>query len=353
MIKRIKLLLFVVTCIFNALVAQNSVNIGLLIQDKSEFAAVQGAELAVMIANKSGGLNGIPFRVITKSMEGPWGTGSKQAVSLVWDDKVCALIGSHDGRNAHLVEQASAKSITPFISAWTSDPTLSQAFIPWFFNCVPNDEQQAEAITDEIFKKNRLRKTIVITDYSYDSNQALKSYLKIVSQKGYSKPLTLNYDSCSKTPGRFLSDIKSSDAECIILLSGPVASFHMIELLKKSGISTKVYGSFLNLNENKLSEYEYQKLRKAVIFPDAGWSATKLADFEKNYKLQYGKTPGAAAAFSFEATNVLIEAIRVSGNTNNDKITQALSQQKYEGITGKVQFDNLGIRRNACFFNSL
>ena len=130
-----------------------TINIGLLVQDKSSLAAKQSAELAIKMANNDGGINGCQIQLLTKDMEGPWGTGSKQAIKLVFEDKVWALLGSHDGRNAHLVEQAATKSIVVFISAWSSDPTLSQAFVPWFFNCVPNDRQQADAMTEEIFNK--------------------------------------------------------------------------------------------------------------------------------------------------------------------------------------------------------
>ncbi len=83
-------------------------------------------------------------------MEGPWGTGSKQAVELIFDEEVWAILGSHDGRNAHLVEQVSAKSRVVFMSAWSGDPTLSQAFVPWFFNCVFNDLQVSDVLIDEI-----------------------------------------------------------------------------------------------------------------------------------------------------------------------------------------------------------
>lgn len=106
------------------------IKIGLLIPDSKSTAAVQGAELAVRVANEKDGLNGRHFELIVRSMEGPWGTGSKEAVSLIFEEKVWALLGSHDGRNAHLVEQAATRSIVVFVSAWTGDPTLSQAFIP-------------------------------------------------------------------------------------------------------------------------------------------------------------------------------------------------------------------------------
>src|SRR4030065_2578466 len=114
------------------------VKIGLLIPDSKSVAAKQGAELAILKANENKGFQGRPFQLVVRSMEGPWGTGSKQAVDLIFEEKVWALLGSHDGRNAHLVEQAATKAIVPFVSVWAGDPSLSQAFVPWFFNCVPN-----------------------------------------------------------------------------------------------------------------------------------------------------------------------------------------------------------------------
>ncbi|NLJ44013.1 MAG: ABC transporter substrate-binding protein, partial [Bacteroidales bacterium] len=84
----------------------DTIKIGLLIQDKGSEAAIRGAELAVRKANLQGGFEGKKFSLVVRSMEGPWGTGSKQAVNLIFEEKVWALTGCHDGRNAHLVEQA-------------------------------------------------------------------------------------------------------------------------------------------------------------------------------------------------------------------------------------------------------
>jgi ABC-type branched-subunit amino acid transport system substrate-binding protein len=108
-----------------------TIKIGLLIHENTSMAAKRGAELAIRKANENGGFNGKSFLLVVKSMEGPWGTGSKQAVSLIFEDQVCALMGSPDGRNGHLVEQVATKTRIIFISTWASDPTLAQAFVPW------------------------------------------------------------------------------------------------------------------------------------------------------------------------------------------------------------------------------
>src|SRR5512139_444498 len=68
---------------------KNPIKIGLLIQNKNSVAAKNGAELAIINAN-SGSDKGIKFELVVRSMEGPWGTGSKQAVDLVFDEEVVA-----------------------------------------------------------------------------------------------------------------------------------------------------------------------------------------------------------------------------------------------------------------------
>ena len=184
----------VVACTFllipGSLTSQNRelssgvLKIGLLIPDIKSVEAKFGAELAIQEANKSGGMKGQKFQLVTRSMEGPWGTGSKEAVSLIFDEEVWAIMGSHDGRNAHLVEQVTSKTRMVFLSAWASDATLSQAFVPWYFSCVPNDNQQALTLIDEIYSKRKITKIATVSDTGYDSKSALKSFLKKAKSNG-------------------------------------------------------------------------------------------------------------------------------------------------------------------------
>ncbi|NQU79931.1 MAG: hypothetical protein HQ543_00240 [Bacteroidetes bacterium] len=120
-----------------------TIKIGLLIPDKEALAAKHSAELAIRKANSRGGYSGLPFQLVVRSTEGLWGNGSKDSVSLVFDDEVVAIMGSLDGRNAHLAEQVATKTRLIFLSSWATDMTLSKALVPWYFRCLPNDKQQA------------------------------------------------------------------------------------------------------------------------------------------------------------------------------------------------------------------
>ena len=208
--------------------ADTTVKIGLLIQDNNSLAARYGAELAIRNANETGGYKGKKFQLVTRSMEGPWGTGSKQAVDLIYKENVCVLMGSHDGRNAHLVEQVSAKERIVFLSAWASDPTLAQAFVPWYFSCVPNDLQQADAFINEIYNKRKLIRIVAITDNGYDSKMAMESLVKKIKTAGKTEPIEFFYDNPVQDFDEILEKISKSAADGIILFGKPSSSLKFI-----------------------------------------------------------------------------------------------------------------------------
>ncbi len=322
----------------------NPVKIGLLIQDKTSLAAKHGAELAIKIANEKGGFNGRPFQLITKSMEGPWGTGSKQAVDLIFEDEVWALLGSHDGRNAHLVEQAATKSIVVFVSVWSSDPTLAQAFVPWFFNCVPNDRQQADALIEEIYNKRRLTRVATITDQAYDSKMALKSYLQGLNLAGKNKPVQFLFEKY-KTDLNVLADqIKKAEINSIVLFCQPSASLQIIRTLRQSKMDLPVFGSLSILNEDVLSPSELHEFDNLISSASGTLKGSGSMTFRQEYQKTFGKMPGRVAAYAFDGMNALIDAIRTSGSPEREKIQQALFKMDFEGVTGRVRFDDKGNR---------
>ncbi|MFO7369979.1 MAG: ABC transporter substrate-binding protein [Bacteroidales bacterium] len=351
---RLYLIGFLFACI-PATIAQpvDPVKIGLLIQDKTSLAAKQGAELAVKNANKNGGLNGRPFLLVVKSMEGPWGTGSKQAVDLIWNHKVWALIGSHDGRNAHLVEQAATRSIVVFISAWSSDPTLSQAFVPWFFNCVPNDRQQADALVNEIYERRKLSGIITISDNAYDSNLAFKNFVMSLKEAGKPQPVQYRYEDYSSRIDELANQIKQKNAGAIALFCSPATTLKLIRLFKKHSISLPVYSPLSVLDENALSQAELQECSSALLVPRIQLPGARKTAFQLEYQRMHGETPGLVAAYAFDATNILIEAMRIAGSPDREKLQQALSSIRHEGVTGTVHFDDKGNRKGVLVVSSL
>ena len=328
------------------------VKIGLLLSDSKSLAAKYGAELAILNANRKHGKNGIEFELVVKSMEGPWGTGSKQAVAMIFDDDVAAILGSHDGRNAHLVEQVSAKSRVVFLSAWSSDPTLSQAFVPWFFNCVPNDVQQADALFEEIYKKRLLTDIVVVSDKSYDSKSGLNSFLKNVTMEGKATPFQYLYDSADADINDLTEKIISPATDCVVMFILPPVSVKIIKQIKLNHLNLPVFGSLELLDENRIHGKDLKDYEKVAFVSSVNMSDRIGISFCEDYNKTYGNMPGAVAAYAFDGMNILIESIRKAG-TEREKLQKYIADINYDGVTGTIQFDDKGNRKGTPGFVEL
>jgi len=321
----------------------NPIKIGLLIRDHKSVEARFGAEMAIRKANEKGGLSGHKFELVTRSMEGSWGTGSKQAVDLIFKEEVWALLGSIDGRNAHLVEQATTKTRIVFLSAWAGDPTLSQAFVPWYFSCVPNDNQKATALIEEINKNKNITKIAVVSDNGYDSKLALKTFVKTSKTEGKLELLQFFYDNSPQNFDKLLDQINKAGINGILLFGKPAASIKIIQQMREKKMSQPVFGTLSLLGENEFFEEKPANYEGVTLITSGNWLGLRALSFQNEFQKKYDKLPGAVAAYAFDGMNIIIEAIKNAG-FDREKLQKAMSNIHYQGVTGSIQFDEKGNR---------
>lgn len=324
--------------------SSEAIVLGLLVEDSVLVDARYGAEFAVKEINRKGGLKGKPIELSVRSMEGPWGVGSKQAVDLVFDRQAWALVGLLNGRNSHLVEQVAAKTNVPFISAWASDPTLSKAYVPQFFNCIPNSEQQGRVILNEVSDHRGFDKWILVSDDDYESRIAVESLLNIdeyMTNKA-SKKVELNSSEDFEDLTRAL---REKMPEALVVFCEPELSFDLIRFLRTSGIMIPVYSNLNLLHENTYSRVVSEEFEELYLCVDGPWMTDRESDFVLNFRDEFGRDPGAMAAYAYDAVQILAEAITLSG-PDPKKLKQSLSKTSYSGKTGAVEFDSYGNRKS-------
>ena len=77
-----------------------------------------------------------------------------------------------------------------------------------------------------------------------------------------------------------------------------------------------------------------------VFFP--GEPRPEVQKFVKGFEERYQKTPNVFAAVAYDATNLMIHAIKQAG-TEREAIREALAQIKdFPGVTGKITFSDAG-----------
>jgi len=309
-----------------------SINIGLLIPDSSNTLLIGVAEQAVVKANKLGGYQNKDFKLVVRSAEGLWGTGSKESVAFVYEDEVCAIVGSLDGRNAHLAEQVAAKSHLSYIETYATDPTLSQAFVPWFMRVVPNDDQQAKALVELIVKNGGGKIGILSTD-NYDARYAVKSLTMEATRKTGSAPAIISVDSPGKQEPRIIEKIRNSALEHLIVPFDAASNRDLLVSLKKAMPSLRIYGTLhftMGAEIRKIKWLDYEGM--FMISAGPIWIG--------NDYLFHPARSGSA----YDAVDLVIQSIKQVG-TDREAIKNYLLKIHYdEGKTGPISFDEMGNR---------
>lgn len=71
--------------------------------------------------------------------------------------------------------------------------------------------------------------------------------------------------------------------------------------------------------------------------------------FEKNYMQKFDSNIDLYAAFAYDATQVLIAAMRQANSVDPKRVTQALHEIRFAGMTGAISFNQQGDLNNPVF----
>jgi branched-chain amino acid transport system substrate-binding protein len=313
--------------------SQSTIKVGFLIRDKSDVAVQRAAELAIEDANARGGYRGQKFELVTRSCNGPWGITSKQAVALIYEDQVPIVVTALDGRNAHLAEQVTAKSHVVMLSTLSSDPSLSRAYVPWYFRMVPDDKQQAEALVEQIYQNDATQKVAVISLDDYDGKTSTEAFLDEAKEKGYPVPVTF----IGLDEKELLEKIENSSWDAVVLAG---SSENSIAIIKQ--IDSKNLHAFLNLS-NFMQDYQSDIMEKIHFSNAMDFNQSSLENFETNYQKKFKSHPFPSMAYVYDGIIMATEAIAKFG-PDSEAIRQGFKNLEYKGITGKIAFGKLGNR---------
>src|SRR5581483_782554 len=112
---------------------------------------LHGAQMAVDEVNAAGGYCGKPFRLMLHNDSAIWGASSNEVVKMVYDEKVWAMFGSISGDTTHIALRVTLKAETPLINSASTDPTIPETIIPWYFTDIQDDRVQGYTLARHIY----------------------------------------------------------------------------------------------------------------------------------------------------------------------------------------------------------
>jgi len=329
---------------------QETINIGLIVStqlSKSELAlaANHGAELAINQANRAGGYNHKDFKLLVRSCDGPWGAAAKEAVSLITDFNIKAILTSLDGRNAHLIEQVATKAKVMILSTRATDPTLSQAFVPWYFRCLPDDNQLALVLANELVNIRKCGRLIIVSENNYDGRMASGSFIKQLKKMEVQIPNLLFYDQLNPEFDNLIKQIVETGIQNLVVFGGPENSLRLFKAINETEKNFYIYGTFTIMGENNTMKEFWEYAENMVLISSDFWFTTKGKKFQDVFRETYNYQPGSVAAYAYDGVGLIIEAIRKSG-LEREAIIESMKEIRYEGVTGSIEFDANGNRND-------
>ena len=303
---------------------------------------VRGAELAVNEANRLGGYQGIPFRLVARWADRPWISGANELIRLAYADGICALVGSLDGETTHLAEQVATKAWIPLLSPLASDDTLTQIRLPWIFSLPPADREQALLLVSQGIAPRCLQRLGMITSTDHDGRVFADSMTAVLKREGlvpaFHFTVSLKEDDWTDLARR-ASDF-SPDGLILRLPAVPLLQF--IEQLNRRQLACPLFLPWIpGLDAASLHERYAGDL--ACIRPFDESSERYLHHpFVAAYEKAYQCRPDPGAAYAFDAVSLLIQCIRAQG-PHRIELQKALWDQKdFSGVTGMIHWDNGG-----------
>jgi branched-chain amino acid transport system substrate-binding protein len=319
----------------------HEVRIGFFGPDSGD--ASRGAGLAVEQRNAAGGFQGLPLRLVHRWSDDPWRGGAREMVRLVYDDGVWAVLGSVNGDATHIAEQVVTKARVPLLAPVSADPTLTYIRIPWIFRLPPDEAAQADVLVREGVLARSLVNVGVITSTDHDGRTFAREVRDRLQAWGLAPAFHLEVAQNGDLAA-VAARVRSFGAGAVIVRVPGSRVLDLAGRLRSEGVNVPLLVPWIpDLAPAALrSHYGGDVL---VVRPFRDVDNPRYAAFDRAYRARYGSEPTPAAAYGYDAVNLLAGALE-AGGLNRAALRDALAAATgFVGASGPFVWDNAGGNR--------
>jgi ABC-type branched-subunit amino acid transport system substrate-binding protein len=318
---------------------------------------LHGAQLAVEEANARGGYGGIPFRLMlhndydnwqANSVYGDdrptdptiWGSASNETVKMVYDDQDWAIFGSISSEATHIVLRVALKAEIPVVNSASTDPTIPETYIPWYFTDLQDDRVQSYTLARRIFSELGLKRVAILRVNNRYGRFGVPKFRDASRRLGHPVVIEQKFLPGDTDFSRQLRVIQDSRADAILLWTDQAPAARILKQMRELGMKQRVFGSYRTLGPELLAAAGPAAEGFEAVFPydptrnDPAWTG-----FQQRYRSRFNEPPEQFASLAFDAMNALLQSICKAG-LNRARIHDALAGiEEYDGVTGHMVFD--------------
>lgn len=313
----------------------------------------RGAQLAIDDLNASQfkiGGKAVKFELVSEDDQADPKQGTAVAQKLV-DSGVNGVVGHNNSGTTIPAARIYSEAGLPHITPAASNPKLTQLGYKTTFRTIAHDGMIGSALAVFASTKLKLQKVALIDDrtaYGQGLADEFEKTFKSLGGEVVTREFT-NDKASDFSP--ILTTIKGKKAQAVFFggLDGQAGS--MLRQMAQLGMGQLPFMGGDGVCTGDLPKLGAQAVGKNVICGDGGEALMDMKGgpgFAKRYKAAYGAEVVVYAPYAYDNVMILANAMRAAGSAEPAKYLAYVGKTKHEGITGHIEFDGTGQRKNAA-----
>jgi ABC-type branched-subunit amino acid transport system substrate-binding protein len=318
---------------------------------------LHGAQLAVEEANARGGYGGKPFKLMVHNdynnwqanavygADRPtdstiWGSAADEAVKMIYDDQDWAIFGSINSESTHIMLRVALKAEIPIVNCASTDPTIPETYIPWYFTDLQDDRVQAYTLARHIYTELGLKRIALLRVNNRYGRMGVPKFRGASVRLGHPVVIEQKFLPGDTDFSRELEIIRDSRVDGLVLWADESETAGILKQMRALGMKQRVFGSYRTLGPDLLAEAGADAEGFEAVFPyDPTRKDPRWLDFNRRFEARFNEQPEQFASLAYDAMNALLDSICKAG-LNRARIHDALADiEEYDGVTGHMVFD--------------
>lgn len=318
---------------------------------------LHGAQMAIDDANARGGYGGTPFRLLEYDDYSNWQFGAEAGeerptdstiwgapldafVKMTYDDEVLAVFGSISSESTHMVLRLTLKAEVPMVNSASTDPTVPETYIPWYFTDIQDDRVQSYTLARRIYTELGLKRVALLRVNNRYGRMGVEKFRAASVRLGHPLVIEQKYIPGSTDFSRQLQIIRDSHVDAIVLWGDEVEAAGILKQMRSLGMKQRVFGAYRTIGDDLLAVAGPSAEGFEAVFPyDPTSNNPRWLDFNHRFEERFHEKPEQFASLAYDAMNALLDSICKAG-LNRARIHDALANiEEYDGVTGHMTFD--------------
>jgi branched-chain amino acid transport system substrate-binding protein len=307
-----------------------------------------GARLAVEEANAAGikiGGNAVKFTFVAEDDQADPKVGTTVAQKLV-DAKVAGVVGHLNSGTSIPASPIYNGAGIPVISGSATNPKLTEQGFKTQFRVVGRDDQQGPAIASYLAGNNKPKLVAVIDDATAYGEGIANEVEKTLKAAGI-KTLPREKGTDKTTDWKaILTKLRGRNPDAVFYGGMDATGGPLMKQGRELGMK-----AVFSFGDGACTD-EMAKLAgpaaEGLLCSQAGIPvAAADKKFLDAYKKRFNADPILYAPFTYDAANMLIEAMKKADSADPAKYLPELAKSSFKGSTGEIAFDAKGDRKDA------